>query len=489
MPIVLAFIHALVASWTDFPDWRTYPPGCNASGCWSTMPPADDSHLVDLHRLPRDSLDSLSISRHRILEALLWPIDKSVPVMMEIGLKPLKMPVVYAESSDVVDRGVGLVTFSNGVKGMLYPTMVMDGGQGSRLGMTAIGSDLGAEGTYFRLSGSLMINRDWYGSFAGTSPTFGPLSSRLRGRVAASQSSNAGVWIPEASGLDVASSNGLVSMSRVGLDFGIPSVYGSNWMEWRWGASGTRTGQPAYQSGAIRNPDKYEWFDRGDRGLSGLEYTQAIGMTIGRGTQDLEGTPTRGGVLSLDLDRTFSQGGGDVWIGKVKATRYILLGTDKYVYRKGDLEFYRNFSPRTLLLVMDPDNLALRLSSRRILAFLFRASWMREVDESDPASFYNFPSLGGSPPARSYGGGRLVDLAVGGATVEYRWPIWKYIDGSLFLECAWAGPTPWEPDPDRIAPGTGLGVRVRTPSMFLFRTQMAYGLSGWRGLVTVDPEF
>lgn len=471
----------------DFPDWRDSLTLCAIDGC---RPPRmeEDSLEVPLEKLPADSLGALSVMLHPVLDGLMWPIEHTVEPVLRWGMEPLRRPVLYADSTDVIDRGVDLVRLDQKGRVMLYPTMVMDGGEGSRLGFTGMHSDLFGPGSYLRVSGSLMINRDWYGSMNLQSSSWNSMS--VRTRVWASRSGNMGIWVPEASALDQQAATGAAWVDRYGGQLMLPYVWGHTWIEPRFEAAHYSASSPIKKSGTLRDPERYSWFDHGDRGVSGDQINYVGGMSIGQSTQDMEGTPTKGGIRSLDFERDWVKGGGDFVMMRAKVSWYVLLGEEGYIYRKGDLDPYLHFSPRTLAKILDPHTLRSRLVQRRVLAFTMRTNWMEELEQTrDPASFYSFPTMGGDAPARAYSGGRLLDNGLVGATMEYRWPIWKYVDGSAFLECAWAGRKPWLPDPDRVAPGWGTGIRVRTPRQFLFRAQVAQGLSGMRVIVTVDPEF
>ena len=118
-----------------------------------------------------------------------------------------------------------------------------------------------------------------------------------------------------------------------------------------------------------------------------------------------------------------------------------------------------------------------------------RYTHVEELDPSDPISYFNTPSLGGDAPARGYPAGFLMDHTVAGASMEYRWPIWKYVDGVSFAELAWTSPGLWVQHADRLAPGCGAGFRARLDRMFLFRGYVAMGRSGSTYALTTSSEF
>lgn len=482
----------------EFPDWRT--PSTLGEISWRTRPPdsslsEDGTWYVSVDSpdfLRQDSLVWLDVRLHPILSLAMWPIEKVANPLARYVLEPLEVPARYAERTEITDRGMRLVQLDSAGKIMLYPTMVMDGGMGSRLGGTFIDNGAFGPGSYLRLGGSIMINRDWYASLNLVSPSLSKSGVRSNLRLSAARSGEQAIWIPGEMKLGSGIAPGIVWEARERVEWGVDFLLG------RWGTieptlrfARFEVRSPARRAGALDTLPAMAWFDHGDRGvLPGTENSLQTGFVWGRSNVDFEGTPSEGGTQSLALLRSWSDGGGDAVSLSMDATRYLLLGTEKYGYRKGDLDPYLKLSPKAIVSVLDPSTLRKRLTQRRILALQFSARRMWELDpDHQPVSYFNFPSYGGDAPARAYGGRRLMDRSVVGGSAEYRWPIWKFIDGSMFAEVAWAGKQWWEPNATGFAPGTGLGLRVRTPKQFLFRAQFAYGLEGPRAIVTVSPEF
>jgi hypothetical protein len=215
-----------------------------------------------------------------------------------------------------------------------------------------------------------------------------------------------------------------------------------------------------------------------------------VGLGIGWSDQNLAGAPTSGGPVSARVWKTWADGGGDVVGMDVSGTRCYLLGSQRYVYRVEDLRPYVELDPREIVKILDPTTLMERLTQRKILVLGFRFSHIWETDPAGvPASFFLYPSMGGDAPARAYGGGYLMDRTVAGGSVEYRWPIWKYLDGVAFTELAWSSPGWWVETPRRLAPGTGCGLRARLDRLFLFRGYLAWGRAGTQYSLTTSSEF
>ncbi len=503
--MIAAFV-ALLCAWgalTDsvgsFPDWMT--PAVRESLALrvpppDSAPPEDGTWYIVVDSYDplssRDSLVFLNVNLHPIMSALVWPIQKVVDPLARFALEPIEAPALYAEREDVVDRAVRLVRIDAQGKVMVYPTLVMDGGTGSRLGGTYIHKSLLGRDSYTRLSGAMMITRDWYMSLGITGSPVGRLKMLPRFGLSAGRSGEQGIWVPGVAPLGSGQSSFSVREERRGLALGwmVPvGAFGAIEPNVRFSAR--EISDPARLSAAPDTLPDVPWFANGDRGVQGgVERSVSAGFVWGYGDANFAGTPSEGGSRSMALLRSWNRGGGDNLLLHLDLTRYFLLGDEKYGYRKGDLDSLLSLSPRRIMASLDPTTLRKRLTQRRILAMNFVARRMWEIDPSGQAvSFYNFPGLGGDSPARAYGGRRLLDHAVIGGTLEYRWPIWKFIDGAVFTELAWAGDTWWTPNRTGLAPGAGLGLRVRTPSEFLFRAQFAYGLEGPRLIMTVSPEF
>lgn len=494
----MALLAANVVVAQEFPTWMT--PETRKAIAWRT--PASDTIDIDwarnnsdtlLSRTGRlDSLVWLNIRLHPLLSVAMWPIEKVASPLGRYILRPLEMPTIYADEEDVTGRVVRLVQIDSAGKIMLYPTMVMDGGTGSRLGGTYINQTLLGVGSYTRLGGAYMINRDWYASTTISLPGKGPLYMHPNLRFSGGHSGNQLIWVPGNAPIGSGQSANTVREERQNAEVGLSSSlkdYGGAELLLRVGRK--EIGPPEQKQAMFRDLSDFSWFDHGDRGVAGGEETWlSPGIVWGKGMVNLEGTPSEGGRQSVALFRTFDRGGGDAVFLNADMARYFLIGDERYAYRKGDLDPYLKLSPESIMSLLDPTTLKRRLTQRRILAVYLTVRRMWEVEPTrDPVSYFHFPALGGDAPARAYTGRRLMDHAVAGGSLEYRWPIWRYIDGAFFTEVAWAGDEWWSVNNTGFAPGWGLGLRVRTPRQFLFRGQFAYGLEGASVLVTVSPEF
>jgi hypothetical protein len=101
--------------------------------------------------------------------------------------------------------------------------------------------------------------------------------------------------------------------------------------------------------------------------------------------------------------------------------------------------------------------------------------------------FSELVQLGGVEDLRGFMRGRFRDASSWLATVEYRWPVWMWMDGALFCDYGGVfGPAFKGFSVGALRPDVGFGVRVRVGDRFLLRVQVAYGFGdggGWRLVV------
>lgn len=115
------------------------------------------------------------------------------------------------------------------------------------------------------------------------------------------------------------------------------------------------------------------------------------------------------------------------------------------------------------------------IHARRVVGLRLFASATEPLDEG-PIPFIELPTLGGSEPMRAFVDGRLRDRSTLGAILEYRWPIWVFLDGTLFAELgnvfgpAWKGLSA-----DDLRMSFGMGVRPASREDHPFELLFAVG--------------
>jgi hypothetical protein len=102
---------------------------------------------------------------------------------------------------------------------------------------------------------------------------------------------------------------------------------------------------------------------------------------------------------------------------------------------------------------------------------------------STPIPFSELVQLGGPDDLRGFQKGRFRDASSLIATVEYRWPVWMWMDGSLFADYGGVlGPGFRGLSFADLRADVGMGLRVHTVNKFVLRIQVAYGFGDQGGV-------
>jgi outer membrane protein assembly factor BamA len=119
-----------------------------------------------------------------------------------------------------------------------------------------------------------------------------------------------------------------------------------------------------------------------------------------------------------------------------------------------------------------------------------------EANDLEPIGFARVPFtelivLGGPDTFRGFRPGRFRDYSSLFAGLEYRWPVWMWMDATLFAEYGGVFGPRWEGFSfDRMKPDVGAGVRLRSSDTFFARIQLAYGWGdGWQAFFSVNTGF
>jgi len=104
-----------------------------------------------------------------------------------------------------------------------------------------------------------------------------------------------------------------------------------------------------------------------------------------------------------------------------------------------------------------------------------------------PIPFSELVTLGGPDDLRGFARGRFRDSSSMIATVEYRWPVWMWMDGAIFFDYGGVfAPAFADFHPSALRPDVGIGFRVHSSSKYVMRIQAAWGfgdLGGFRLVV------
>ena len=126
----------------------------------------------------------------------------------------------------------------------------------------------------------------------------------------------------------------------------------------------------------------------------------------------------------------------------------------------------------------------------RVLVFRVEA-WDLEPIGYAPVPFSELIVLGGPDTFRGFRPGRFRNFSSLFTGLEYRWPIWMWMDATVFGEYGGVFGRGFEGfDFGRMAPDVGAGVRLRSSDTFFARAQVAYGFGdGWQAFFSVNTGF
>jgi len=169
-----------------------------------------------------------------------------------------------------------------------------------------------------------------------------------------------------------------------------------------------------------------------------------FGLQITHDTRDSKLAPSRGGYRSFRFER------------------YQGVGTNRYSFNEMELDirqYFRLWTPRHVLVV--------------------RNDWIFQQDPGSAGIPFNLlNSLDYHSPLRGFGSGRWRDSSSVLFNFEYRFPIWDYIDGGIFVDTGkvFSGLKDFSFDHWRYS--VGGGIRIIANDYAVMRLQVGYGGEG-----------
>ena len=179
-----------------------------------------------------------------------------------------------------------------------------------------------------------------------------------------------------------------------------------------------------------------------------------FGLDLTRDTRNSNASPDRGGRQRISF------------------SRFEGLGANNFDYNQFDLEllqYIRLWKPR--------------------YALVLRTAWSFQQRTGDGIPFYRMNRLDVDSPMRSFPWGRFRDRGVGVANFEFRYPVWEYMDGQLFVDVGRVFHDIADVSFKHLKYSAGAGIRLVSGNYFLMRFQVAYGNEGARVLFKTSQEF
>ena len=129
-----------------------------------------------------------------------------------------------------------------------------------------------------------------------------------------------------------------------------------------------------------------------------------------------------------------------------------------------------------------------QLLYRRILSLRLGVDWRQTIGD-DRVPFYALAKVGGDLFVRGYDRGRFRDRGAAFATLTYKYPIWKLVDGTLFYEGGRTFHSPDELTFDDWHPSYGGGVRIWVPDGVVFQQSISHSSEQTRLLFSFRTDF
>jgi len=225
------------------------------------------------------------------------------------------------------------------------------------------------------------------------------------------------------------------------------------------------------------------------RGLdqSFLDRQWEVGVT--RDTRNNENITLAGSWLDATLRYHDAELNHSFYEWTSQYTTYFKLGRERYEITADEERRNGKLSVQKILKQLDYEKIRREIFSRKVLVLHFYAAQSYDI-AGNSMPVYGLQTLGNDTPLRGYAGSRFRDYTVVAMSTEYRFPIIRLMDGTLFDEYG-ASDRSWNTLFDQGVRNTwGFGIRVRRPDIFLFRAELGFhGLSGAVFNLSVDAPF
>lgn len=443
---------------------------------------------------------------------LAWPFIHILQPVFNVAVYPVAQPIHYAVDNGVIEKSVDLITFGERRNILLYPVMNLKPGTATMLGVTYRHRSIVLPKDYVVLESQFFANGDWYVSARYSKQGIGDLPFYTAFRYQQYWDRDGFFIIPGTKDKFVQPDSSINLSWRLGS----PLDKNRHWnVEGNFIIRYNDASLPEKVSDSLLVDDK---FPIESRGLYQNEFQFPVEIALLFDNLDYAFAPTRGSRLSLSgryvfvkpysgvtykifneegiAERKFAQddaGNHDFIRTELVYQKYILLGhSGKFHMTPAEAResrrFYSDFNWDDALRPWHPSNVKNTLLERRVLAFQFRMIDVFEMEKGE-APFNAFPNVNARFPLRGYGNA-FAGYHVMGFSMEYRWPVDRFVDGVIFDEYALHAPEIDDWSFSRYYNSWGFGVRVRKPDMFWFRVQFGFhGLHGVNLVMTIAPEY
>ncbi len=425
------------------------------------------------------------------LQLLTWPVEKGLVPLVRTITYPARAPIRYFLEDNVIDRTRNLISFGENDRTLVYPTMNIAPGTGSRIGLTLRDNAVFTRETerlvayaYYYVNGDYSLR-----AYLTASDLFGtPLFAKAGARMV--RMKNAFVNQPGTNDFFYYSDSSEQYQFQLQCPFffDFRAIGDLTLRENKLGIA-PPSGYPL-SSSFFKNPDSLSTsFDLAYRGIgqSFSDHVWLIGIT--RDTRNNENIPLIGSWMDLSW-RYHDAGLGHSyheWSGQY--TKYFKLGKERYEITPEEERRRGSVSMKKFIRQIDYENLRNELFSRKVIVLHCYGAQSFEIP-GNSMPVYGLQTLGNDSPLRGYAGSRFKDYTIAAFSAEYRFPILRLMDGTLFDEYGVSGRSWDQIDYLDYKNSWGFGIRVRRPDIYLFRMGIGFhGISGAAFNMAVDEPF
>lgn len=443
---------------------------------------------------------------------LAWPFIHIFQPVFNVLVYPVAQPIHYAVDNGVIEKSVDLITFGENRNILLYPVMNLKPGSATMLGATYRHRSIVLPKDYVVLETQFFANGDWYVSARYSKQGIGDLPLYTAFRYQQYWDRDGFFVIPGTKDKFIQPDSSINLSWRLSA----PLTKTHHWnLE---GSAGMRYNDASLPDNASDSILIDDSFSVEARGLYQDEFQFPLEISLLFDNLDYAFAPTKGcrfnvsgryvfvnsySGLAYDNyersgihERVFFQDDAknhDFVRTEIVYQQYFYLGKTPNFHMtpaeaRESRRFYSDFGWDDALRIWHPDNVRNTLFERRVLAFQFRMIDIFEMEKGE-APFNAFPVVNARFPLRGYGN-MFSGYHVMGFSMEYRWPVDRFVDGVIFDEYGLHAPELDEWSFSRYYNSWGFGVRVRKPDMFWFRVQFGFhGLHGVNLVMTIAPEY
>jgi hypothetical protein len=422
------------------------------------------------------------------LQLVTWPVQNLLAPGVELLTYPSQEPIRYFLEENVIDRSLDLFSGGRNDHIMLYPSISLASGTASRVGVVLRDqSPFGRREERLVAYLNYFVNGDYKFRSYLTSDGLG--GSDFDGKLAFSLNrvKNTMLYEPDVNRLYYYQNRSETYEAQ--LDH--PLVLGFS-ARTGLALTNTRNGSSPGNTSLLTSDffaDDNGFASDTTRGLNENFFDRAFKAGIFRDTRNNPNLPIDGNWSELTW--TYHDAGGhhDFYEWRGHYTQFFKLGRERYEITADEEKKRGGLKIDEFIQKLEYQRLRQQFFSRKVVVVHLYGAQSYELP-GNTMPVYGLQTLGNGTPLRGYAGPRFRNYSVLAGSMEYRFPILRIMDGTLFNEYGFYGRSLDDPELENLKNSWGFGIRVRRPDMFLFRFEVAF--HGFNGAVinaTADAPF